>query len=320
MSKVYGVAGESAIRELRESVLSRTHPNYIFPKKKFQKDSLKGASVFLSIIGTHILCFVIFIIAVNVLAVNTTMGALMLLADVILYFYLILNASKKNTGSTDKDVQNYDKTEVPADVAMTEKRIRNDFQMILDGKNPQNTIFNDDEKRWAVGAAGEIITSEIIEDSFDDHSSIMNDIIIRKNGLEVANIDHIFINKNGLIMLDTKMWNGNIRLSQNGSYYYIDKKDSYWDSISTCVWEAEKLPVPPRAIVLVVGGRAGSILRGNAISLNAYIEKYDSTNSITPSKYPIFLVSQEEIAEYLKQFDSTLPQGRTISPEQIMGK
>lgn len=312
MAKVYGVAGESAIKELRESVLSRMNPNYRFPRK----DNSSKSSITLSIIGTHILCFIIFIIAVNVLAANTTIGAIILLSDIALYFYLIINTYNKNSSKNNKT--QFDN--VPDEVINTENRIRNDFQMILDGKNPQNTIFNDDEKRWAVGASGEIITSEIIEDSFDNNHSIMNDIIIRKNGAEVANIDHVFINKNGLIMLDTKMWNGNIRLSQNGSYFYIDKKDSYWDTISTCVWEAEKLPVPPRAIVLVVGGRAGNSIKGKAMSLNAYIEKYDDTNSITPSKYPILLVSQEEIAEYLKQFDATLPQGRTISPKQIMGK
>lgn len=312
MAKVYGVAGESAIRELRESVLSRMNPNYKLPRKNNSSKS----SIALSIIGAHILCFIIFIIAVNALAANTMIGAIMLLSDIALYFYLIINAYNKNSSKNNQT--QFDNA--PVEVINTENRIRNDFQMILDGKNPQNTIFNEDEKRWAVGAAGEIITSEIIEDSFDDNHSIMNDIIIRRNGTEVANIDHIFINKNGLIMLDTKMWNGNIRISQNRSYYYIDKKDSYWDTISTCVWEAEKLPVPPRAIVLVVGGRTGNSLKENAISLNAYIEKYDNTNSITPSKYPILLVSQEEIAEYLKQFDSTLPQGRTISPEQIMGE
>lgn len=318
MSKVYGVAGESAIRELRESVLSRTHPNYVFPKKKFQKDSLSGASAFLSIIGTHILCFVIFIIAVNVLAANAPMGAAILLADAILYIYLMLNASKKNTGSTDN--QNHEESNIPDDVAMTEDRIRQDFQMILDGKNPKNTIFNADENRWAVGAAGEIITSEIVEDSFNDNYSIVNDIIISKNGREAANIDHIFISSNGIIMLDTKMWNKDIRFSQNGQYHYIAKDDMYWDTISTCVWEANKLPVRPRAIVLAVGGRVGSKLKGNAMSLNAYIEKYDQSSSITPSEYPILLVCQDEIAQYLQQLDTTLPRGPIMTPDQFMGK
>lgn len=318
MSKVYGVAGESAIRELRESVLSRTHPNYVFPSKNIKDGSFDKASILLSVIGTHILCFFIFIIAVNVLAANTPMGAAILLADVILYIYLMLNASKKNTGSTDNKDQ--EEPNVPADVAMTEERIRHDFQMILDGKKPKDTIFNADENRWAVGAAGEIITSEIVEDAFNDNYSIVNDIIIRKNGREAANIDHVFISNNGIIMLDTKMWNKDIQFSQNGQYYYIAKNDMYWDTISTCVWEANKLPVRPRAIVLAVGGRVGSKLKGNAMSLNAYIEKYDQSSSITPSEYPILLVCQDEIAQYLQQLDTTLPQGGVMTPDQFMGK
>ena len=318
MSKVYGVAGESAIRELRESVLSRTHPNYVFPSKNIKDGSFDKASILLSVIGTHILCFFIFIIAVNVLAANTPMGAAILLADVILYIYLMLNASKKNTGSTDNKDQ--EEPNVPADVAMTEERIRHDFQMILDGKKPKDTIFNADENSWAVGAAGEIITSEIVEDAFNDNYSIVNDIIIRKNGREAANIDHVFISNNGIIMLDTKMWNKDIQFSQNGQYYYIAKNDMYWDTISTCVWEANKLPVRPRAIVLAVGGRVGSKLKGNAMSLNAYIEKYDQSSSITPSEYPILLVCQDEIAQYLQQLDTTLPQGGVMTPDQFMGK
>lgn len=318
MSKVYGVAGESAIRELRESVLSRTHPNYVFPSKNIKDGSFDKASILLSVIGTHILCFFIFIIAVNVLAANTPMGAAILLADVILYIYLMLNASKKNTGSTDNKDQ--EEPNVPADVAMTEERIRHDFQMILDGKKPKDTIFNADENRWAVGAAGEIITSEIVEDAFNDNYSIVNDIIIRKNGREAANIDHVFISNNGIIMLDTKMWNKDIQFSQNGQYYYIAKNDMYWDTISTCVWEANKLPVRPRAIVLAVGGRVGSKLKGNAMSLNAYIEKYDQSSSITPSEYPILLVCQDEIAQYLQQLDTTLLQGGVMTPDQFMGK
>lgn len=315
MAKVYGVAGESAIRELRESVLSRTNPNYVLPKKNYGNSS-DGFPLWAKLVGIHILCFIIFVIAINTMMANMAVGTAMLLGDIVLYFYLVLNSPNKpaNPAPQAQETEN-----LPPDVAATEEKIRNDFQEILDGKKPKDPIFNSDENRWAVGAAGEIITSEIIEDYFDDNYSIINDIIITKNGREAANIDHLFLSNNGMIMLDTKMWNGNLQFSQNGQYHYISKNDMYWDTISTCVWEANKLPVRPRAIVLSVGGKVGSKIKGQAMSLNAYVEKYDQSASITPSEYPIILVSQDEIAHYLQQLDTTLEQGQFVTPEQIMG-
>lgn len=311
MAKVYGIAGESAIRELRESVLSRTHPDYVI----HHNDDSEETPVWIKAIGIHIICFIIFVIAINIIVIDAVPGALILLGDIIIYIYLMLKASKKPDSTLSQEPQEEPLT---SDIAITEEKIRNDFQMVLNGKKPSDPIFNSDENRWAIGAAGEIVTSDLIENAFDDNYSLINDIIITKNGREAANIDHVFLSNNGIIMLDTKMWNGNLKFSQRGRYHYIARDDMYWETISTCVWEANKLPVRPRAIVMSVGGRVGHKLKNNAMSLNAYIEKYDRSASITPSDYPIILVSQEEIAPYLQQLDATLPQGRFVSPERLM--
>ena len=316
MAKVHGTPGAGAINKAQRSALKRLHPDEKRVKLSNQSDMMS----FLKFVWIHVLCGFIMWIGIFMFGFGNSpiTGKAIMFGAFALYCYmmyqdLVVNSDSRKTKEFLADSDKY--------IASFEKvfaQVRSDVEALVDGKTIGSSILNDDEMPWVIGAAGEIKTSNLLDAHFDDSYAIVNDLSIRQDGVEKANIDHLFLSNNGVIMIDSKIWAQPIRVQSTGGATFIPQGAPYWDKVSTCVWEGAQLPCEVRAIVFAVGGKTGSELKNNAVSVTHFIEKYGD-GKLVQLPIPVLFVNQDQIGTYIQRLDETLPVNQFVTPEQLQG-
>lgn len=77
----------------------------------------------------------------------------------------------------------------------------------------------------ARGREGEMRITHLLEDTTDDDAIIMNDITLRF-GRQKAQIDHIVLARNGMFVIETKNWTGDLYGSENDTTWQQRKHDA----------------------------------------------------------------------------------------------
>lgn len=191
------------------------------------------------------------------------------------------------------------------------QHVHDDFQKVIDTGKTTGTVFDGEDKTWAIGAAGEIQTSWLIQDGLDDSFLLIDDLEINKNGNVSANIDHLVNSPRGSIMVDTKVWNQKLEFVQTDLGVIIPKTCFASGAVSTCIYEASMLPGTVRAIVFAVRGRAASQLK-KPVQVNLYHERFDTSNNAKVCPMPVLFVEQSQIAPTIAALDSQLPAATAV--------
>ena len=147
------------------------------------------------------------------------------------------------------------------------------------------------------GKKGEFYVSQVLGDSIDGVKQIFNDYKFISNGKSVQ-IDHIFINKNGIFVIETKNYKGSIYGNEEQQEWtqvlaYGNVQNKFYNPIkqnNSHIYKLQKF-LPKNIDVISI-----------VVFIDADIENVDSNN----------VCKLDELTEILN-FDY----GRTITPKQI---
>ncbi len=161
-----------------------------------------------------------------------------------------------------------------------------------------NKGYYDNEKQIRDrGKEGEFYVSQVLGDSIDGVKQIFNDYKFISNGKSVQ-IDHIFINKNGIFVIETKNYKGSIYGNEEQQEWtqvlaYGNVQNKFYNPIkqnNSHIYKLQKF-LPKNIDVISI-----------VVFIDADIENVDSNN----------VCKLDELTEILN-FDY----GRTITPKQI---
>lgn len=295
MADVYGKAGHGAMVQAVESAANRLsfqNPNTNSPDSQSGSKSIGTLrKILLGIFG-----FFGFI--------GITSSAWVFMGFNLFIVFLIWATApvdNKNTPSVQGNMVN---DEIRADMFKA-------YQTLRDGGEVKDSPFQGDEISWALGGLAEERTSKRLQEGLNDSYDIIDDIAILNNRGQVnANIDHLVLSNNGAIMLDTKVWKTPLVFSGNNGQRWLDKERNpkTWSAVSTCLYEASQLPVPPRAIVFVVAGKAGRELEKYAtpVQVTKYFERYEDSGLKECVAVPVFFTSQFKVVESVRWVEKSV--------------
>lgn len=142
---------------------------------------------------------------------------------------------------------------------------------------------------WAIGAKAEEKVGAIL-DRLGAGYEVAHDIEIWGHGRVKANIDHLVWGPPcGLIMIDTKMWKGEL-FAHMGRFASADdmaESGPRGKSVETLRWEASQLAEKPSLIVVAVHGRG--TVRDGAVMLD------------TPGEIPVVAVKDNDLEGLLRR-------------------
>lgn len=310
MAKRYGSVAEGAIDEVVEAVVKRLHPEVY--AAQFDRSNDPGPKVAKLLLLFVVVGFIAFIGLLCILT-GSWLRWPIFIGDAIIFV-----VGYKSITPHDPQLEKRKKAAMEAAVNDAKRVAGEEFYKIENGKIPEPSQLTTDEQRWLTGAWGEIEVSKMLEQGLDDEYSLVEDITIHKNGHESANIDHLTISPRGLLLIDSKVWGDKLKPATTGDFTYLPKNTPYWETVSTCLYEASCLPTRPRAVIMAVGGEAEKRNK-LPMALNAHIDRYDQTGSIMVSPMPTYLVPMSQIAAYVDALDKKLPVGPTTTFEKLNG-
>lgn len=203
------------------------------------------------------------------------------------------------------------------EVATIRGMVERDFDKVVETRKVKGTLFEGDDKMWALGAAGEVRTSRMLAMGLDDTFSLFDDLMIQKNGANTANIDHLITTDRGGIMIDTKVWNQKLVFEQTPLGVIIPKDNFAGGAISTCLYEASFLPGTPRAIVFAVDGSSSRQIPNGLVRVDFYYDRFDTRGAAMRSPIPVFFAPQESVVAVVAALDRELPPGEPIRTESF---
>lgn len=160
------------------------------------------------------------------------------------------------------------------------------------------------------GAACEVTTAKTLRGI--DGCVVVNDIAITKpDGRVTANIDHLacFLSEGTTVMVDSKFWSKPPTFARRGVATHVDANGDHARAVSTCIYEASFLPVPPLAIVFAVRGKAASSLR-EPVSVDFYPDfDYDGNVEMKMVPFPVIFVDHTKVGQVV----SDIRQGRSVA-------
>lgn len=186
-----------------------------------------------------------------------------------------------------------------------------EYEYVANGGNINNTSFTPEQKSWVLGGLGEMRTAKSLAHarSFTD---VIHDVELLKNGRVSANIDHLGVGSRGVVLIDTKVWREPVTQVRG----LISRDSAHWDAVSTCVYEASFLPVPPQAIVFVVSGAAGRALSDRPVRVTRYIDRY--SGDVRRCPVPVFFVPQYRCNEHIDRIVDRVDAGEPVDARRIL--
>lgn len=160
------------------------------------------------------------------------------------------------------------------------------------------------------GAACEVTTAKTLRGIAG--CVVVNDIAIAKpDGRVTANIDHLacFPDSGTTVMVDSKFWSKPPTFTRQGVVTHVDAHGEHARAVSTCIYEASFLPVPPLAIVFAVRGKTASSLR-EPVSVDSYPDfDYDGNAEMKMVPFPVIFVDHAKLAGVI----SDIRHGRSVN-------
>lgn len=219
--------------------------------------------------------------------------------------------AKDDDWSKDPDMVGYfDPVPAPAPAKAKDprKEVAAAWEKVKSGMDVKEAGFASDEVRIVLGALGEVRTSSKLATGLTMASSlrwatIINGLAIASRSGTSADIDHLVLTDKGHVTVDSKVWGKapDLVRDSRGGGYMLTKNGPFWETISTCIYEAEQLPAPPAAILVAVSGSASrspsftAALAANdgMIPITSYIDRF--TEDMSRPSIPVYLVAQRDV-------------------------
>jgi hypothetical protein len=198
-----------------------------------------------------------------------------------------------------------------------EQRVNQVYNQLYEaahGKTLRKDQFSSNQFTWAIGGVQEIRTAEKLKKYYanEDEVTIVDDITLYNNHGDVtANIDHLILGPYNAIMIDSKVWREAPRFTTHPSSgkRYIPKTSPHWDSVSTCIYEANQLPVQPAAIIFIVGGQAAKTLEktGPQRVWHFHGKFEESQTRVHDIEQPVIFCATKDLESTLTNIRASLP-------------
>lgn len=307
MANMYGHAGRGAVEEAIESAVRRSSP------RKPAKATQSGFSKVLEAVTAFFAIFSFFSL------ITGEFTSFFITTTVAIVFYII-NSQKFSQKKKQKEID----SEYNDIIDNIRAQVVNDYEQYRSGNRLlDQTGFTDQEKRWIEGAIGEEKTSLYLKNGLDNRFTVIDDIKVKnKGGQASANIDHLVLSEDGMIMVDTKVWNAQLPfVHDDNGRSYIPRSSYYWSSVSTCMYEQSQLPTRVRAIIFAIDGKSKNYLPQQGEYVTHYFNKYPKTgqDEIEQTTIPVFFVKQEDISLAVENLDKKLGRGDLSTVEQLQG-